>query len=283
MPIENISVHAWTEDLGGRAFLEERYATSMFLLGNLADRGPALTKHSNSGNYKVLRQANKTIGVFCLTRRGNLLLTVEPGMSVNEVIWEACAAEKIELKGVLGELESAASFREFASARGVLANCSFSSQEILYQLDPLPIYPRDLRVRLLRAEDFPQWLPIRRAYQSEEGVKLDLSEEQLKEIFLRYSGMKEYWGLFQGEKLVATAALNARALDIGQVGGVYTVPDLRGKGLCKAVMRVLLRDSAELHGIQRMILFTAEKNFPAQKVYEGLGFKQIGRFGIFLG
>lgn len=283
MPTENISVQAWTEDLGGRAYLEARYATSMFLLGNLSDRGPALTEHSNSGNYKILRKGNETVGVFCLTRRGNLLLTVDPNMNVNEAIWDACAAEEIELKGVLGELGSAASFRDFASAHGMLRECSFSSEEILYQLDPLPIYPRDLRVRLLRAEDFTQWLPIRRAYQLEEGVKLDLSAEQLKEIFLRYSGMKEYWGLFQGERLVATAALNARALDIGQVGGVYTVPDLRGKGLCKAVMRVMLRDSAELHGIQRMILFTAEKNFPAQKVYEGLGFERIGRFGIFLG
>jgi predicted GNAT family acetyltransferase len=81
---------------------------------------------------------------------------------------------------------------------------------------------------------------------------------------------------------VATAALNARALDIGQVGGVYTAPDLRGQGLSKAVMRVLLRDSAELHGIRKMILFTGEKNIPAQKVYEGLGFERIGQFGIFL-
>jgi RimJ/RimL family protein N-acetyltransferase len=280
--VSRVSVHAWTEDLGGRAYLESHYATSMFLLGNLSDRGASLTEHPNSGNFKTLSREEKTIGVFCLTRRGNLLLTVEPGPGVNEAIWRACAAEKIELKGVLGELESAASFRDFARARGAMVECSFSSEEILYQLKSIPVFPRDLRVRLLRPEDFLQWLPIRRAYQLEEGVKLDLSEQQLKEIFLRYSGMNEYWGLFLEGRLVATAALNARALDIGQVGGVYTVPDLRGQGLSKAVMRALLRDSAELHGISRMILFTGEKNIPAQRVYEGLGFERIGKFGIFL-
>lgn len=278
-----LSVVPWNEDSGAREFLEIRYATSMFLLGNLQDRGPLLADHPNSGNFKILQSEEETVGVFCLTRRGNLLLSVSDaivGSTAIDEIFSACQTEGIPLKGVLGNFEAANAFRE--RAKEILPVCGFESREVLYQLADWPEYPRDARVRHLEAEDFAQWLPIRRAFTAEEGIKHDLSDEQVKEIFLRYSAQKEYWGLFEEDRMIATAALNARALDIGQVGGVYTLPEFRRRGLSKAVMRALLEDSRSHHGLQRMILFTGEKNIAAQKVYEGLGFERIGHFGIFL-
>lgn len=262
-------------------FLRRRFAVSMFLLGNLEDRGPLLSEHPNSGNFKVLERDGAVVGVFSLTRRGNLLLNVEASAEAYALVLAACRAEAIELKGVLGEWECTSGMWKLLHAEGVFSSSTFESQEVLYQLEEIPSFPAEPSVRFLVAEDFPEWRPIRRAYTAEEGLTHDLPDEDLRANFLRYSAMQEYWGYFESGRLISTAALNARAMGVGQVGGVYTVPERRGQGLSKRVMRQMLRDCKEVHGLERMILFTGEQNVAAQRVYEGLGFERIGYFGIF--
>jgi predicted GNAT family acetyltransferase len=279
---EQCAVHDWSPEQEEKAlqFLKSRFATSMFLLGNLADQGPTLNSQPNSGNFKVIRKGPKVVGVFSLTRRGNLILNTEAGDSVSELILSQCLKEPIELKGVIGEWNCASSFWNYIQHKKVLSTCSFNSKELLFQLDQIPNCGANAQVRLLEDVDFDQWLPIRKAYTMEEGLKVDLTDEQLRTTFLRYSKLKEFWGYFEGEMLVATAALNAKAMDIGQVGGVYTKPEFRRRGISKLIMRQMLSDCVRIHGIKKMILFTGEKNFAAQKVYLSLGFKQVGHFGI---
>ncbi len=48
-------------------------------------------------------------------------------------------------------------------------------------------------------------------------------------------------------------------------------------------MKKLISDSAEKHGVDLLILFTGEKNVAARNLYEGLGFEQVGFYGIFFG
>lgn len=91
------------------------------------------------------------------------------------------------------------------------------------------------------------------------------------------------WGLFLNNILVSIADLNAKALDLGQVGGVYTVPSFRQGGYSKSVMKQLLRDAKELHNIRKLIIFTGDKNFPAQKLYNSLGVSQVGYFALLFG
>ena len=48
-------------------------------------------------------------------------------------------------------------------------------------------------------------------------------------------------------------------------------------------MQQLLRDAKEMHKIRKMIIFTKEHNFPAQKLYSSLGASQVGYFALLLG
>ena len=48
-------------------------------------------------------------------------------------------------------------------------------------------------------------------------------------------------------------------------------------------MRKLVHDCIKLHDIEKIILFTASNNIPAQKVYESLGFQRIGYYGMYFG
>lgn len=286
MAFDKIEIFPWKDyEKEAMEFLQARYATSMFLMSNLKDQGAVITEHPNSGNLKVATRLGKVVGVFCLARRGNLLFSFDEQMKADrqfhELILRECFSEGIPLVGVIGAYEFAASLWEHMQARGVVHTCSFSSKEYLYRLGSLSSFEAMPGARLLGPEDFDQWLPIRRAYTKEEGLKDNLSDQQIKDLYIRYSAMKEYWGFFEKDQLVATAGLNARAMDIGQVGGVYTIPALRNRGISRRLLGHLLRDCQEIHGLRRMVLFTGEENKPAQRVYEKLGFQKIGRFGLF--
>ena len=76
-------------------------------------------------------------------------------------------------------------------------------------------------------------------------------------------------------------AFNATLPDCVQVGGVFTPPELRGRGHGRAVVAASL-EIARSEGVTRSILFTDEANAPARRAYEAIGFREIGRYGIVL-
>ena len=73
---------------------------------------------------------------------------------------------------------------------------------------------------------------------------------------------------------------NARAADTVQVGGVWTSPELRGRGHARAVVAgaLLVARSA---GARRGVLFTGERNIPALRAYRALG--NCGRSAVRVG
>jgi predicted GNAT family acetyltransferase len=116
---------------------------------------------------------------------------------------------------------------------------------------------------------------------AEEGLRQDLSEEDFRNSFDHLVKRQVVWGAFTpNRKLVSMAGLNTKAKDIGQVGGVYTAPAFRGKGIAKSLMRRMICDVQTIHKINRLILFTGEKNLAAQRLYEGLKFSRCGQFGL---
>jgi hypothetical protein len=55
-------------------FLKEHENYTLFLLGNFENYGATLTDAPYSGNFKLIRSQDQVVGVFCLTRKGNLLI-----------------------------------------------------------------------------------------------------------------------------------------------------------------------------------------------------------------
>ena len=77
-------------------------------------------------------------------------------------------------------------------------------------------------------------------------------------------------------RIVAKAGSNAQGFHWFQIGGVYTLPVYRNRGLAAAAVAHLINThSADAHGFA---LFVKTANTAALRVYEKLGFEQCGLF-----
>ena len=86
-----------------------------------------------------------------------------------------------------------------------------------------------------------------------------------------------YLAEMDGEPL-AKAATNARGYRVDQIGGVYTVPSERGKGLGKTVVSELL--NKVFSEKNEACLFVKKHNRPAIALYERLGFAPVNDYVI---
>ncbi len=266
-------------------FLKKHEDYTLFLLGNYENYGLTLSESPYSGNYKVIRSPDgEIVGVFCLTKKGNLLIESTIREPVFEMVLSSCREEQLPLKGVLGRWSLCKPFWDYLKAQKIIEEETFISKETLYAVDlsTTPYEPHP-NVRVLMQDDFIQWKLLRLDYLLESGVPNDLSDDQLLKGFLSKVERKITWGFFLEGKLVSIADLNAKALDLGQVGGVYTVPAFRQKGYSKAAMQQLVLDSKKNHSIRKLVIFTGEDNFSAQKLYQSLGVSQIGHFALLFG
>ncbi|HEY6066629.1 MAG TPA: GNAT family N-acetyltransferase, partial [Thermoanaerobaculia bacterium] len=87
------------------------------------------------------------------------------------------------------------------------------------------------------------------------------------------------WILLDRGTPVSYSAFNARLPDAVQVGGVWTPPDLRGRGYGRAVVAGSLL-AARSEGARLALLFTGEENRSARAAYEALGFRVVGDYGL---
>ena len=277
-----------TEDLERvRGFLEAHVETSLFLLSNLALFGPRLGEHWNSGNYRLVEEAGRVVAVFCLTRRGNLLVQAGGRADLAKSILAACEAEAAEVCGVAGEWLTAEALWDLL-LRDPRFEPGQGAKDVLYRLalvgdTKAPVLPHGLTVRALGAGDFRQWERLNTAYLAELRLPLPVVGEAHEAEFARRARARCWWGAFVGSQLAATVALNAAYGMVGQVGGVYTRPADRKKGFARAALQLLIEDSRDHHGFEKLILFTGEDNQGARRLYESLGFEAAGAFGLLLG
>lgn len=268
-----------------KAFLEKYRETALFLLSSLETYGPSLTEDLNSGNYKCLKGSEGLEGVFCLTRRGNLLIQSERDFS--DEILEVCQEEELPIEGVLGDWETAQSLWEALLARDSSLQTTYENKTVLLSL-PLsseprgPLLPDGVLVRNLEPGDFEEWDPLMQAFAAEEGLPLDGIPDQRKKLFEAQAAKGYVWGLFLDGQLLSTANLNARSGSTAQVGGVFTQPVYRRRGLSRAVIKILIVDSVKQHSIDLLILVTKDERGP-RKLYKSFGFEPIGHYGLFFG
>ncbi len=272
------------------AFLERYAETSLFLVSNLAEHGTELGAGMNSGNFKCLMSGTEIYGVFCLTRRGNILAETAGRADLAVPIAKACLSEGRAVEGIVGEWRAAEAIcRELVASAGFVERSR--SKESLFRLElssssssPAPPLAHDpSQVRRLGPADFEQWEPLNTAYMIEEGLPAQGTLEERRSVFESGARADCWWGYWVEGELRGVVALNAKHGSIGQVGGVYTAPRWRRQGYCRAIMGSVLRDSVNVHHLAKLVLFTGDKNRAARPLYEALGFTRIGDFGLLFG
>ncbi len=119
---------------------------------------------------------------------------------------------------------------------------------------------------------------LNRAYFAELSLPLQATLDQRRTDFMVRIRSGLWWGAFDDcFELVAIAALNATYGSMGQVGGVYTRPADRGKGFARAVMQLLVSDSRQRLGFEKLVLFTRRRQCRRAPVVRVAGLRAGGR------
>ena len=153
----------------------------------------------------------------------------------------------------------------------------------LHRTSLRPLMPSPLPGLLVRRADpfdAEDLFPLQRGYELEEVVITPSHFNDAQCMKLLRTSLREQL-VFVVERdgtLTAKAATNARGYDVDQIGGVYTAPTERGKGLGGLVVRELLR--AVFAEKQQACLFVKKHNRPALALYERLGFTPVTDYVI---
>jgi predicted GNAT family acetyltransferase len=142
----------------------------------------------------------------------------------------------------------------------------------------IPVMPHltgALRVRRADADDAEALFPLQKGYELEEVVISPdhFSEAQCMRL-LRNALRDELVYIAELDGIpVAKAATNARGFGVDQIGGVYTVPEQRGKGFAGIVVEALLR--VVFKEKKAACLFVKKRNRPALALYDRIGFVPV--------
>ena len=274
---------------GGEAalerFLQPQIASSMFLLGNLRQAGLVDQGQPLQGTYAGAFDADRLIGVVGHFWNGTLI--PQAPLRHLDALWRAAVAESGRaVSGIVGPHDQAEAIRE-ALGLDDPNRFKLNTVETLYQLTlsdlVFPEMMADDRVHVRRAglDDEDLMTEWRVAYAMEvlgerAGDELWTDSRESVRSSIEDSRM---WVLDADEQPVSCTGFNASLAEAVQVGGVYTPPALRSRGYARCAVAGSLRD-ARNEGVEQAILFTDEQNVSAQRAYEALGFRAIGRYRL---
>lgn len=135
-------------------------------------------------------------------------------------------------------------------------------------------------VFLADVNDIDDLVDLQKAYLIEEVISADCDisfyfvEMMLEDIILKQ-------GLFYYKKdgeFITKANVNSIGFKSLQLGGVFTKPEYRGKGLAKKTINKLIDYYSDDYQI--LGLFVKKKNPAANKLYKNLGFKNLDNYSI---
>ena len=232
------------------AFLDAHVETSMFLLGNLEAHGTEDATHPHGTAFFLRETGDGITGVFGCTNGGFLMCQL-PGLGATEAQTYAHLLKGYTLQGMTGDAD-----------------------QVQVILDALPV-PEEAWL-LNRVE--PLYRMDIGGLASDRTVRppAELQEAALRRAEMAV-GAPRIRILKRDGNPVAMAAINAKAGQAVQVGGVFVPTALRGQGLGGQVVQALLAEMAG-QGATTAILFAASPR--AAKTYERIGFARVGGYRI---
>ena len=90
---------------------------------------------------------------------------------------------------------------------------------------------------------------------------------------LRTIELGDYFGVFDGERLIAMAGERMHAGALREISGVCTHPDHQGRGLARRLMLKLIRRQMQRH--ETPFLHVMSSNVGARQLYERMGFRNF--------
>ena len=266
-------------------FLEPRLDSSLFLLSNLRRGGFADRGERDQGTYYASFSGGEIRAVIAHFWQGNLILQAPE--DIEELVRTIVGAGARPIRGLLGLADQVSRARNALAWRD--SDIQLDDQEGLYALalDDL-VVPPDLAAghlsgRRIERRDVDLAVEWRVAY-CVEGLGAEdtpILRQQCRGDIESSFERGDTWVLEREGEPVASTSFNATTDEVVQVGGVWTPPELRGRGYGRAAVAVSLLD-ARHESVRRAILFTGDDNLPAVRAYLALGFQRIDDYRIVL-
>jgi len=259
---------------GIEAFLKKHIATSMFPLSNLRRYGMN-GGHSRAMKFWVRWHAGQITDVLPMSEEGMIFPQCPTG-PWGEV---AVAIAGQTITGILGHAGQVAALRRFLGSSDQASG--LHQVEPLYELALTDLAVPDCTGFILRPlADAPRDLIIgwRRAY-LEEVLPMpgEDTAQKARDDIASYIEADTHRVLFQGDEPVAMTGFNAVLPEAVQIGGVYTPPTGRTRGLARRAVALHLQE-ARGSGVDHAILFAASPQ--SCKAYEAIGFARAGEYTI---
>lgn len=144
----------------------------------------------------------------------------------------------------------------------------------------LPEPPAGVEFARCTAEDTDRLLPLQESYEKEEvappGDPVDLEAIRIS-LRANLGKQRIFMALSEG-RVVAKAGTNALGLAWVQLGGVFTEPEWRGRGIAASLVRYIA--NLETEAGKNIALFVKLTNEPARRAYDRSGFKPDTFFRI---
>ncbi|MCC5637113.1 GNAT family N-acetyltransferase [Nostoc sp. CHAB 5844] len=257
-------------------FLLQHTDTSMFLRSNWREAGLLDQGARFQGTY-VAAIADATI-VAVAAHYWNNMLVVQAPVQLAEVVQAVVSQSNRPIAGISGPSVQVQATKQVLEL--INRPTQLDESEILFSLAlrdlqvPRALALGEVECRVPDPEELEllsQWCAAFNIEALGKAETPDLLSTCRREIAARQATAR-HWVLVKENILVAYTGFNARLPDIVQIGGVWTPPQLRGKGYAKSVVAGSLLE-ARSHGVERAILFTNQQNYAAQAAYRGIGFR----------
>lgn len=281
--LSSIRLLTAADDARLETFLSQHRDSSMFLRANakqagLDDRGALL-----QGTYACAERDGSIVAVAAHYRTG--MLALQAPVQCADVAQACVAASNRPVTGLVGPPGQVADARRALGLDRITA--ALDGTEWLFGLDldnlivPPALADGTVLVRHPRPDERDTLCAWRLAYDIELLGASDTPDQRRRSAaFLDAQiGAGHAWVAVLDGTLVSLAAFNAALPDIVQLGGIYTPPDLRGRGFARASVAASLLD-ARARGVRRAVLFTNNPN--AARSYEAVGFTLAGDYSLVL-
>lgn len=273
-------------DEGGlEAFLAARAESSMFLRSNLARAGIVDRGEAFQGTYAgAFDGGGALVAVAACFWNGNVVL--QAPVALAEVVRTAVRASGRVAAGLVGPWDQVVAARAALGLAG--APTTLDSREALFTLALADlVVPEALAAGRVRARhqtdaDLAITVPWRLAYCAEAlGMTPTPALEAAQRAELAAAHARSWILEDEAGRPLAFTGFNAALPDVVQIGGVWTPPELRGRGHARCAVAAQLLE-ARAAGATRAILFTGEDHRAARRAYEALGFRVVGDYGLVL-
>ncbi|WP_206188504.1 GNAT family N-acetyltransferase [Parasedimentitalea denitrificans] len=260
-----------------QSFLMANLQSSMFLLSNLRDHG--LHDGTSDKGMTIWLSEGAAPGVFAITNSGMILLQAP---NADAAMWRRAndlIADRPVLAGCIGETRQVRAFLTSAGLNDLPT--LINDDEPAFRLDLAELaMPQGQQGELVLLSAVPRDLIVK--WRTEYHLEV-MGAPEAKAATLAETDIASYIEkdshrilLIDGQP-VAMTGFNATLPSVVQIGGVYTPPDLRGRGYARLALALHLQE-ARAKGVTKSILFAAST--AAVRAYMSLGYQRAGEFSL---